>query len=45
MLDGYVFSFTILYRESGRADAQTGIDAIAHAKILDAGSVPILTLP
>ncbi len=45
MLEGYVFSFTIHYRESGRADAQAGIDAIARARILDTGSVPTLSLP
>lgn len=45
MIEGYVFSFTILYGENGRDDAQAGIDAIAHAEILDPGDVPSLTLP
>jgi hypothetical protein len=45
MIEGYVFSFTILYGESGRDDAQAGIDALAHAEILDPGDVPSLALP
>lgn len=45
MLQGYVFSFTILYTESGRTAAQAGIDALASAKMLDIGNVPTLALP
>lgn len=45
LLDGYVFSFTIMYREESRGEAKTATDAITHAKILDHGSVPTLLLP